>query len=310
MGQPWLKSRAFLNAIEAGDPKASSELLPLVYAELRKLASQRLANENPGKTLQATALVHEAYLRLVGTENGHPWDSRGHFFSAAAEAMRRIMIERLGQAKWLSEVVNSPGSICPRTSLVPLQNSEMLVVLDNALFILEQSDAKAAQVFKLRFFAGLSVKKLPNSSSYPGPTHIGIGSSLELGRPVTMQLPKILRLPPTPQPFLLKKAYLSGYNRRVKSALTQTSITVAGTVEREMPTAWNDNKKFKEFIRKYWPVICAGSLGKHVRNMRVKYAHPVLEPELRGYRTIDQIVYHVLGCRLIHTAERACVDVC
>src|SRR5262245_17504414 len=82
-----------LNAIEAGDPHAAAELLPLVYRELRRLAKQRLAQEKPGQTLQATALVHEAYLRLVGGEMGSHWDSRGHFFAAAAEAMRRILID-------------------------------------------------------------------------------------------------------------------------------------------------------------------------------------------------------------------------
>jgi RNA polymerase sigma factor (TIGR02999 family) len=82
-----------LSAIEAGDPHAAEQLLPLVYDELRKLASQKLAQEKPGQTLQATALVHEAYLRLVGADAKHPWDSRGHFFAAAAEAMRRILID-------------------------------------------------------------------------------------------------------------------------------------------------------------------------------------------------------------------------
>src|SRR5436189_763747 len=88
-----------LNAIEAGDPQAAAALLPLVYDELRKLAAQRLAEEKPGQTLQATALVHEAYLRLVGAEKGQHWDNRGHFFAAAAEAMRRILINRARDKK-------------------------------------------------------------------------------------------------------------------------------------------------------------------------------------------------------------------
>src|SRR5947209_11641670 len=83
-----------LNAVERGDPQAAAELLPLVYDELRRLAAQRLAHENPGQTLQATALVHEAYIRLVGNEPEKPWDGRGHFFAAAAEAMRRILVDR------------------------------------------------------------------------------------------------------------------------------------------------------------------------------------------------------------------------
>src|SRR5712664_1121854 len=83
-----------LNSIEAGDPQAAAQLLPLVYDELRQLAAQKLAQERPGQTLSATALIHEAYLRLVGTEPSQPWDSRGHFFAAAAESMRRILVEQ------------------------------------------------------------------------------------------------------------------------------------------------------------------------------------------------------------------------
>ena len=89
-----------LSAIEHGDPQAAAQLLPLVYDELRKLAAQRLAQEKPGQTLQATALVHEAYLRLVGAQKVQRWDSRGHFFAAAAEAMRRILINRARQEAW------------------------------------------------------------------------------------------------------------------------------------------------------------------------------------------------------------------
>src|SRR5438270_8896512 len=90
-----------LSAIDRGDPQAAEQLLPLVYAELRKLAAQRLTNEAPGQTLQATALVHEAYLRLVGPDPGRPWDGRGHFYAAAAEAMRRILIDRARDRKRL-----------------------------------------------------------------------------------------------------------------------------------------------------------------------------------------------------------------
>ena len=99
-----------LSAIEQGDPQAADELLPLVYDELRKLAAQKLAQEKPGQTLQATALVHEAYLRLVDTEKAQSWNSRGHFFAAAAEAMRRILVDRARQKRSLKAVA---WSVCP-----------------------------------------------------------------------------------------------------------------------------------------------------------------------------------------------------
>ena len=145
-----------LSAIEQGDPHAAEQLLPLVYDELRKLAAQKLAQEKPGQTLQATALVHEAYLRLVDVEQGQHWNSRGHFFAAAAEAMRRILIEqarRKASAKAggnfrridLSEV--EPAIPGPQLDLL---------ALDEALEQLEKTDARAAAVVKLRFFAGLT----------------------------------------------------------------------------------------------------------------------------------------------------------
>ena len=146
-----------LNAIEQGDSQAVSELLPLVYEELRLLAAQKLSKERPGLTLQATALVHEAYLRLVGTDNPG-WDSQGHFFAAAAEAMRRILIEDARRKKYqrhggkknrvtLNESLeNEDKTICP----------EDLLALDEALQKLEREDKTKAELVKLRFFAGLT----------------------------------------------------------------------------------------------------------------------------------------------------------
>jgi RNA polymerase sigma factor (TIGR02999 family) len=145
-----------LSAIEQGDSKASEELLPLVYDELRKLAAQRLAQERPGQTLQATALVHEAYLRLVGDQGSRGWDSRGHFFAAAAEAMRRILVENArrkstakagGGRRRLDLAAVEPASEGPRVDLL---------ALDEALGRLEAKDRRKAELVKLRFFAGLT----------------------------------------------------------------------------------------------------------------------------------------------------------
>jgi RNA polymerase sigma factor (TIGR02999 family) len=146
-----------LSAIEQGDSQATEQLLPLVYDELRKLAAQKLAQEKPGQTLQATALVHEAYLRLVEGERAQRWNSRGHFFAAAAEAMRRILIESAR-----SEAREKRGGDWLRvdfeeldvaTSLSPYQ----LVALDDALFRLEALDHLAGKLVKLRYFAGLTL---------------------------------------------------------------------------------------------------------------------------------------------------------
>ncbi|HKB05650.1 MAG TPA: ECF-type sigma factor [Gemmataceae bacterium] len=146
-----------LEAAEAGDPAAAAELLPLVYDELRKLAAARLAAERPGQTLQATALVHEAYLRLVGGDAGRPWNGRGHFFAAAAEAMRRILIERARRAAgperggdWRRvdfEDLNAATSVTP----------EQLVALDDALDRLAALDGLAGDLVKLRYFTGLGL---------------------------------------------------------------------------------------------------------------------------------------------------------
>jgi RNA polymerase sigma factor (TIGR02999 family) len=147
-----------LSAIEHGDPHAAEQLLPLVYDELRKLAAQKLAQEKPGQTLQATALVHEAYLRLVGGEHAQRWDSRGHFFAAAAEAMRRLLVENARRKKRSKHGgdrqrvdLNSHISLDPE----PLD----LVALDAALGRLATEDASAAELVKLHFFGGLAIEK-------------------------------------------------------------------------------------------------------------------------------------------------------
>lgn len=148
-----------LNAIEEGDPSAAKLLLPLVYDELRQLAAQKLAEEKPGQTLQATALVHEAYLRLVDTEKVQRWDSRRHFFAAAAEAMRRILIESARRKR-----TEKHGGLRQRVSLDDVDSageppSTDLLALDEALTKLAQEDPVKAQLVSLRYFAGLSVQE-------------------------------------------------------------------------------------------------------------------------------------------------------
>jgi RNA polymerase sigma factor (TIGR02999 family) len=146
-----------LSEVEQGDPQAAEQLLPLVYQELRKLATHKLAQETPGQTLQATALVHEAYLRLVDVEKAQHWNSRGHFFAAAAEAMRRILVE---QARHKNRLKHGRGhqrvdldSGC-RVSAAP---SLDLLALDDALSRLAETEPAKAELVKLRFFAGLTM---------------------------------------------------------------------------------------------------------------------------------------------------------
>jgi RNA polymerase sigma factor (TIGR02999 family) len=145
-----------LSAIEQGDPHAAEQLLPLVYDELRQLAAQRLAQEKPGQTLQATALVHEAYLRLVGVEEPQPFNSRGHFFAAAAEAMRRILVDQARRKQAVKHGGGRPRVDLPEALAAPEARADDLVALDEALGRLEQHDADAARLVKLRYFAGLS----------------------------------------------------------------------------------------------------------------------------------------------------------
>ena len=146
-----------LEAIERGDPRAAEQLLPLIYDELRRLAAQRLSQEKPGQTLEATGLVHEAYLRLVGTDEEKRWDNRGHFFAAAAEAMRRILVENARRKRSgkhgggmvrqdLDEIRPAAPELC-----------EDLLALDEALERLAEKDAVKAELVKLRHFAGLTV---------------------------------------------------------------------------------------------------------------------------------------------------------
>jgi RNA polymerase sigma factor (TIGR02999 family) len=145
-----------LSAIEQGDPQAAEQLLPLVYDELRRLAAQKMAQEAPGQTLQATALVHDAYLRLVDVENAQQWNSRGHFFAAAAEAMRRILVDQARRKQADKHGGGRPRVGLPEDLAAPEGRSDDLVALDEALTRLECHDPDAAQLVKLRYFAGLS----------------------------------------------------------------------------------------------------------------------------------------------------------
>lgn len=148
-----------LQAARAGDPQAAAQLLPLIYDELRRLAAQRLALERPGQTLDATALVHEAYLRLVGVDIHQPWNGRGHFFAAAAEAMRRILIEKArrahrarhggGRRRIDLDVVQPAGA----------EADESLLDLDEALTRLAAEEPEVAQLVNLRYFGGLTIEQ-------------------------------------------------------------------------------------------------------------------------------------------------------
>ena len=147
-----------LNAMKQGDARATDELLPLVYEELRLLAAQKLSHEPPGQTLQATALVHEAYIRLAGDE-AQDWDSRGHFFAAAAEAMRRILVDNARRKKSRRHGGGS-GRIdldadCIEVTVPP----ERLVALSEALDVLEREEPQVAHLVKLRYFIGLTLEQ-------------------------------------------------------------------------------------------------------------------------------------------------------
>jgi RNA polymerase sigma factor (TIGR02999 family) len=148
-----------LNALEQGDPRAASRLLPLVYDELRKLAAQRIAQEQPGQTLQPTALVHEAYLRLVGNDPGRSWNGRGHFFAAAAEAMRRILIENARRKKRSRHGGDRHRVDLKRADLAYQNAPAELLLIDEAIDQLAADDAQAAQLVKLRYYAGLTVEQ-------------------------------------------------------------------------------------------------------------------------------------------------------
>jgi len=148
-----------LGQIEDGDGKAAEKLLPLVYDELRKLAAAKMAQENPGQTLQATALVHEAYIRLVDVDKAQHWDSRGHFFSAAAEAMRRILVNRArdkGRKKRGGELQRINLS---KIEIAVETPDDDLLALDEAVERLAEENQECANVVKMRFFAGLSAEE-------------------------------------------------------------------------------------------------------------------------------------------------------
>ena len=145
-----------LSQIEAGDPSAAEKLLPLVYDELRKLAATKMAQEKPGQTLQATALVHEAYVRLIGPADAQRWDNRGHFFAAAAVAMRRILIERARhKQRKIHGGDRQRQEFDPDLVAVPAQDDDLLA-LDVALARLAEHDPVKAKLVELRFFAGLT----------------------------------------------------------------------------------------------------------------------------------------------------------
>ena len=146
-----------LVAIEQGDPRKADQLLPLVYAELRKLAARKLARESPGQTIDATGLVHEAYMRLVGVDKSLNWDSRGHFFAAAAEAMRRILVERARRRHTLKRGGRRARLNLDDSALVAPEPSADIVALSDALDALASRDPLAASLVKLRFFAGLNM---------------------------------------------------------------------------------------------------------------------------------------------------------
>ena len=146
-----------LDAIENGNAHAAEQLLPLVYDELRKLAAQRLAQEKPGQTLQATALVHDAYLRLVDVEKAQHWNSRGHFFAAAAEAMRRILVEGARRKSRLKHGREHQRIDLESSCLVSDAPSLDLLALDEALARLAETEPAKVQLVKLRFFAGLTM---------------------------------------------------------------------------------------------------------------------------------------------------------
>jgi RNA polymerase sigma factor (TIGR02999 family) len=153
-----------LSAIEHGDPQAAEKLLPLVYDELRKLAARRLAQENPGQTLQATALVHDAYLRLVDVEKVQQWNSRGHFFAAAAEAMRRILVDNARRKQTDKHGGGRRRVELDEADLGMDAEPDEVLELDEALSCLAQEDPDAAQLVKLRLFAGLSVEEAAESA--------------------------------------------------------------------------------------------------------------------------------------------------
>ena len=157
-GAPMSDVTQILSAIEQGDPTAAEQLLPLVYEELRKLAARKLAQEKPGQTLQATALVHEAYIRLVDVQKAQHWDSRGHFFAAAAEAMRRILVERARHKGQLRYGGGHKRAVMPDLDVLADEDRrDEVLAIDAALDALGTEDRRLAELVKLRYFAGLTL---------------------------------------------------------------------------------------------------------------------------------------------------------
>lgn len=148
-----------LTAIERGDPHAAEQLLPLVYDELRQLAAVRLAQEKPGQTLQATALVHEAYVRMVDVGKAQHWNSRGHFFAAAAEAMRRILVDNARRKHRYRHGGDRARLDLDAVDVAAPESCHDVLALDEALRLLANADAQAAELVKLRYFAGLTIRQ-------------------------------------------------------------------------------------------------------------------------------------------------------
>jgi RNA polymerase sigma factor (TIGR02999 family) len=159
-----------LSSIEQGDPTAAEQLLPLLYQELRRLAAQKLAQEKAGQTLQATALVHEAYLRLVGGGEDRHWNGRGHFFAAAAEAMRRILVERARHKKRQKRGGGLNRVDLDSPDLTYQSSGEDILAIDDALEKLAADNPDAAQLVRLRYFAGLSVEEAAQAAGIPRST--------------------------------------------------------------------------------------------------------------------------------------------
>ena len=159
-----------LSQIESGDPLAAEQLLPIVYDELRKLAAAKLAQEKPGQTLQATALVHDAYIRLVNVEKAQHWDSRGHFFAAAAEAMRRILVEQ-ARAKLRHKRGGARKRFDVDTIDIAVQATpDQLLAVDEALEKLQREDPRVFELVKLRYFAGMNVEQAASALGISVPT--------------------------------------------------------------------------------------------------------------------------------------------
>jgi RNA polymerase sigma factor (TIGR02999 family) len=155
-----------LDAIQSGDPDAPAQLLPLVYDDLRRLATHRMAHEAPGQTLDPTALVHEAYLRLVGEGRGQHWDGRAHFFSAAAQAMRRILVENARRKRSVKHGGGLVRRELDEAELLASEPHEDLVALDEALTLLATKDRTAADLVQLRYFGGLSLAEAAGSERW------------------------------------------------------------------------------------------------------------------------------------------------